>query len=60
MQIDPFKQSAADNCKLLNNLVVPRPIAWVSRADERGVVNLAPFSFLDAEYLPQCVRQSDN
>lgn len=31
--------------RLLSGLVVPRPIAWVSTCDERGVPNLAPFSF---------------
>ena len=33
--------------QLLTNLVVPRPIAWVSSVDGRGVVNLAPFSFFN-------------
>jgi flavin reductase (DIM6/NTAB) family NADH-FMN oxidoreductase RutF len=60
MQIDPSQQSAADNYKLLTNLVVPRPIAWVTSVNAGGVINLAPFSFFDAEYLPLCVRQSDN
>ena len=31
--------------KLLNSLVVPRAIAWVSSVDEQGCVNLAPHSF---------------
>ena len=31
--------------KLLNSLVVPRPIAWVSTLDGRGRGNLAPHSF---------------
>ena len=30
---------------LLTGLIVPRPIAWVSTQDERGVTNLAPFSY---------------
>ena len=30
---------------LLNSLVVPRPIAWVSTVDADGVGNLAPHSF---------------
>lgn len=30
MQIDPSLHSVADNYKLLTNLVVPRPIAWVT------------------------------
>ena len=48
MQIDPSQQSKADNYKLLTNLVVPRPIAWVSSVNARGSVNLAPFSFFNA------------
>ena len=31
--------------QLLNSLVVPRAIAWVSSVDEQGRVNLAPHSF---------------
>ncbi len=48
MQIDPSLPSVADNYKLLTNLVVPRPIAWVSSLSPYGVVNLAPFSFFNA------------
>jgi len=48
MQIDPSKHSAPDNYKLLTNLVVPRPIAWVTCMNSTGVVNLAPFSFFNA------------
>jgi flavin reductase (DIM6/NTAB) family NADH-FMN oxidoreductase RutF len=48
MQIDPALQTSADNYKLLTNLVVPRPIAWVSTRSQSGVVNLAPYSFFNA------------
>jgi flavin reductase (DIM6/NTAB) family NADH-FMN oxidoreductase RutF len=48
MQIDPSQQSAPDNYKLLTNLVVPRPIAWVTSQNAGGVINLAPFSFFNA------------
>jgi flavin reductase (DIM6/NTAB) family NADH-FMN oxidoreductase RutF len=48
MQLDPALQSAADNYKLLTNLVVPRPIAWVTSQSQSGVVNLAPYSFFNA------------
>ncbi|HEY8016782.1 MAG TPA: flavin reductase family protein, partial [Dongiaceae bacterium] len=37
MAVDPFK-----------NLVVPRPIGWVTSLDREGRVNLAPFSFFNA------------
>ena len=48
MQIDPSLHSVADNYKLLTDLVVPRPIAWVTSQNPGGVVNLAPFSFFNA------------
>ena len=48
MQIDPSQHSVADNYKLLTNLVVPRPIAWVTSVNASGVINLAPFSFFNA------------
>lgn len=48
MQIDPSLHTKADNYKLLTNLVVPRPIAWVTSLGPSGTVNLAPFSFFNA------------
>ncbi|MDP3539441.1 MAG: flavin reductase family protein [Azonexus sp.] len=48
MQIDPALQSKADNYKLLTNLVIPRPIAWITSQSAGGVINLAPFSFFNA------------
>lgn len=48
MQIDPALHAKADNYKLLTNLVVPRPIAWVTSQSASGIVNLAPFSFFNA------------
>jgi flavin reductase (DIM6/NTAB) family NADH-FMN oxidoreductase RutF len=48
MKIDPSRHSRADNYKLLTNLVVPRPIAWITSLGPGGVVNLAPFSFFNA------------
>lgn len=34
--------------RLLTSIVAPRPIAWVSTVNDRGVPNLAPFSFFNA------------
>ena len=48
MKIDPSLQTNADNYKILTNLVVPRPIAWVTSLSSAGLVNLAPFSFFNA------------
>ena len=48
MHIDPATNAPKDNYKLLTNLVVPRPIAWVTSQAGIGVVNLAPFSFFNA------------
>jgi flavin reductase (DIM6/NTAB) family NADH-FMN oxidoreductase RutF len=48
MHIDTAKHSNGDSYKLLTNLVVPRPIAWVTSRNAQGLVNLAPFSFFNA------------
>jgi flavin reductase (DIM6/NTAB) family NADH-FMN oxidoreductase RutF len=48
MQIDPKANTTLDNYKLLTNLVVPRPIAWVTSRNENNLINLAPFSFFNA------------
>ena len=48
MQIDPALHSTADSYKLLTNIVVPRPIAWVTSQNQNGLINLAPFSFFNA------------
>ncbi|MEJ2652098.1 MAG: flavin reductase family protein [Gammaproteobacteria bacterium] len=48
MQIDPSANSNADNYKLMTNLIVPRPIAWITSQSPNGVINLAPFSFFNA------------
>lgn len=39
------EQSASFSYDLLTNLIVPRPIAFVSTVSEAGEPNLAPFSF---------------
>lgn len=44
MQVSPDGLSVEEIYKLLTGLIVPRPIAWVTSADAKGVVNLAPFS----------------
>jgi flavin reductase (DIM6/NTAB) family NADH-FMN oxidoreductase RutF len=45
--IDPAKQTPRENYFLLTNLVVPRPIAWVSTLGAGGVRNLAPHSYFN-------------
>lgn len=44
-EVDPGETGARAFYKLLNSVVVPRPIAWVSSVSADGVVNLAPHSF---------------
>jgi flavin reductase (DIM6/NTAB) family NADH-FMN oxidoreductase RutF len=44
MKIDPGDITLQDSSHLMTDVVVPRPIAWVSTVDENGVFNLAPFS----------------
>ncbi len=48
MQIDPAQHPSATGYKILTNVVVPRPIAWVSSLSTTGVINLAPISFFNA------------
>lgn len=43
--LDLDRLDGDDIYKLLCTAVQPRPIAWVSTVDSRGVRNLAPFSF---------------
>lgn len=45
MLIDPQKLSVKENYKLLTGSILPRPIALVSTRSERGILNIAPFSF---------------
>jgi flavin reductase (DIM6/NTAB) family NADH-FMN oxidoreductase RutF len=44
MEISVPDLSKAEVYKLLNCMVVPRPIAWITSRSGQGVVNLAPFS----------------
>lgn len=48
MQLDPLKASQKDIYKLLTGTIIPRPIGWVSSINEKGVPNLAPFSYFNA------------
>src|SRR5687767_9058657 len=43
--LDPATLDAASAYHLLNSLVAPRPIAWVSTLSEAGVANVAPHSY---------------
>jgi flavin reductase (DIM6/NTAB) family NADH-FMN oxidoreductase RutF len=45
IDFDPGSTSPRDFYRLLNSVVVPRPIAWVSSVSPDGVDNLAPHSF---------------
>ena len=45
MIIDPDTLDPRSRYKLLVGSVVPRPIAWTSTINSKGVCNLAPFSF---------------
>lgn len=47
MLLDPSKLERRDLSGLINGLVYPRPIAWVSTLAADGTPNLAPFSFFN-------------
>jgi flavin reductase (DIM6/NTAB) family NADH-FMN oxidoreductase RutF len=44
---DPQQESVQNIYKLMIGAIVPRPIAFVSSLDGRGIRNLAPFSFFN-------------
>ncbi|MFC1899441.1 flavin reductase family protein [Chloroflexota bacterium] len=44
MKINPYNLDNQDIAHLIADVVVPRPIAWISTVSERGIFNLAPFS----------------
>lgn len=46
--LDPAELSRSELNGLVNGLVAPRPIAWVSTIADDGTRNLAPFSFFNA------------
>jgi flavin reductase (DIM6/NTAB) family NADH-FMN oxidoreductase RutF len=48
MILDPKTLDRAQLNGLINGLVMPRPIAWVSTLSADGRPNLAPFSFFNA------------
>lgn len=54
---DTRSMDSIDAFQLLNTLVAPRPIAWVSTLSGDGVGNLAPFSYfaLGGANPPSCV-----
>ena len=45
---DPAQESVQNIYKLMIGSIVPRPIAFISTMDRRGVLNLAPFSYFTA------------
>ena len=46
--LKPADLTHAERAKLLNGIVVPRPIAVVSSASPEGGMNIAPFSYFNA------------
>jgi flavin reductase (DIM6/NTAB) family NADH-FMN oxidoreductase RutF len=51
VHFDPTAMDGGAFYRVLNSVVVPRPIAWVASRSAEGVVNLAPHSF----YTVACV-----
>lgn len=45
MRIDPDEQSIAALYHTMVSIITPRPIAWVSTISDKGVTNLAPYSY---------------
>src|SRR3954470_10021939 len=48
MEVDLEGKHASRAYAMLASLITPRPIAWVTTLDEKGAINVAPFSFFNA------------
>lgn len=48
MEVDLEGKHASRAYAMLASLIMPRPIAWVTSLDEKGSINVAPFSFFNA------------
>ena len=59
MFYEPKKKNHGLPKNPFNSLIIPRPIGWISSADESGIHNLAPYSFFNAvSYSPPTVMFS--
>lgn len=47
MNLNLASLESSNRYKLLNSIIIPRPIAWVTSVDEKGTVNAAPFSWFN-------------
>jgi flavin reductase (DIM6/NTAB) family NADH-FMN oxidoreductase RutF len=47
MELDAEKLDSGDAYRLMNSIIIPRPIAWVSTISRDGKANLAPFSYFN-------------
>ena len=47
MELNINESDYSFSYKLMTNLIMPRPIAWITTVDAAGVVNAAPFSFFN-------------
>ena len=57
IDFDPAEVARLDLYRLLNSVIVPRPIAWVSTRSSAGVDNLAPHSFFTVSCVSPSVIQ---
>lgn len=57
VDFDPADMEARAFYRLINSVVVPRPIAWVSTLSAEGVANLAPHSFFSVSCVDPPVVQ---
>lgn len=57
LEFDPEAMSCEDAKHLLNALVVPRPIAWISTVDGVGVYNVAPHSYFNLVSIEPAILQ---
>jgi len=59
MQYNTKETDSSALYKLLTGTIIPRPIGWISTIDEKGINNLAPFSYFNmVSSDPPCVMFS--
>ena len=56
MFYEPKKKNHGLPKNPFNSLIIPRPIGWISSADESGIHNLAPYSFFQCGQLQSANR----
>lgn len=47
LSLNPDKMSERENYKFLTGSIIPRPVALVTTLSDKGIINIAPFSYFN-------------